>query len=324
MKRIFRYLFILVAVLNLSSCYTTEKFIVSGKVGTEIYTPEGIQLSVIGNDGQAQVTLPSDECYTYLLAKENKSNLYVPFALDYRNKSYAGTKTLTALAYTMAGAGAFCELVGLIAMLGGDEDVATPFFVAGSPLLLGGAFTGLVTDSRLKQTTRQYQFAYLKRQQTNSDIHFTEPIYTEPVKELALSGTSSQISLADAGWEQTQNKTVKLPFKSGEFDVTQVTTHFNDNNMKMEPEGKVTIERNVIQVNIPGNSYLKNKTIKIVKDLKRNKQFGDPLRTYNLYETSDGQEIGLYFDNSFEIVGSLIQMILIPVNESVAFEIAWF
>ena len=321
MKRIFQYLFVLVVIINLSSCYTTEKFVVNGKAGTGIYTPEGIQLSTIGDNGQAQVSLSSDECYTYLLAKENQSNSYVPFALDYHNKSYAGTKTLSALAYAMAGVGGFCELVGLIATLAGDGEVGTPFVVAGAPLLVGGGFMGMVTSNRLSQTTRQWQFAYLKQQQTNSDIRFTKPVYTEPVKKLALSESSSQRLLTNAGWKQEQNNTIELPFKSGTFDVIQVASYFNNNSIKMEPEGQITIKNNVIQINIHGNSYLQDKTIRITKDLKRNKRFGNPAHTFDLYETSDGQEIGIYSDDSFG--GVKAQVILIPINESVTFEISW-
>lgn len=327
MKRIFQCLFILIVIMSLSSCYTTEKFVVSGKVGTEIYTPDGERLSVIENDGLAKVMLPSDECYTYLLAKENRSNLYVPFALDYRNKSYVGTKTLSALAYAIIGAGLVGEIAGLAALLGGDEDIATPFLLAGGGGLLVGGFCGLVTNSRLGQTSHEWQFTYLKQQQTNSDIHFTQPVYTEPAKKLVPSESSFWESTYDgvtnAGWNQKRNKTVNLPFKSGSFDVIQVVTHFNGNSIKMEPEGKVTIEGNVIHVNIPGNSYLEDKTIRIIKDLKRNRRFGDPERTYDLYETSNEQEIGVYFDDSFESIGVLEQKILIPINESAMFEIAW-
>lgn len=138
-------------------------------------------------------------------------------------------------------------------------------------------------------------------------------VYYDPVSK----------SLRNIGREQ--NNIVKLPFKEGTFDVIQVVTHFNDDYVTMTPSGKVSIKDNFINISISENHILKDKTIKITKDLKRNRKFGKPERTYKLYETSDGKEIGIYFDNSLESMGvrTLEQKILISVDNSISFEIAW-
>lgn len=327
MKKILQFIFALFFIFNLSSCYTTEKITVYGKPGTEVYTPNKEKISEINSDGKAKVILSSDACYTYLLSKDVNSNMYIPFALDYKNKSYAGTKFLNGTAMCIASGGLVLTLAGAIAICAGDEEVGAPLFVSGTAPALLGAFTGMVTSSRLDQKNRQWQFKYLKNQQTNSDLNFTRPFFSEQPKHMNQSDSpSKQLAydkLAATGWEQKQNNIVKLPFKEGTFDVIQVVTHFNDDYVTMTPSGKVSIKDNFINISISGNSNLKDKTIKITKDLKRNKKFGEPERTYKLYKASDGKEIGIYFDDSLEAIGILEQKILISVDNSISFEIAW-
>lgn len=327
MKNILQFIFALFFISNLSSCYTTEKITVYGKPGTEVYTPNKEKISEINSNGKAKVILSSDACYTYLLSKDANSNMYIPFALDYKNKSYAGTKFLNGTAAILATGGVFLDLIGLVALCTGDDETGSTFFLSGTAPLLLGAFTGMATSSRLDQTTRKWQFKYLNNQKTNSDLNFTSPISSEQLKHMNQSASpSKQLAydkLAATGWKQKQNNIVKLPFKEGTFEVIQVVTHFNDDYITMTPSGKVSIKDNFINISISGNSNLKDKTIKITKDLKRNRKFGKPERTYKLYETSDGKEIGIYFDNSLEAMGILEQKILISVDNSISFEIAW-
>lgn len=322
MKNILQFIFALFFIFNLSSCYTTEKITVYGKPGTEVYTPNKEKISEINGDGKAKVILSSDACYTYLLSKDVNSNMYIPFALDYKNKSYAGTKFLNGTAMFITGGGFLLELAGVIALCAGDDESGSMLCLSGAaPLLLGG-ITGSVTSSRLDQKNRQWQFKYLKNQQTNSDLNFTRPFFSEQPKRINQSDSPSK-QLAATGWEQKQNNIIKLPFKEGTFDVIQVVTHFNDDYVTMTPSGKVSIKDNSINISIHGNKILKDKTIKITKDLRRNKKFGEPERTYKLYKASDGKEIGIYFDDSLEAMGVLEQKILISVENSISFEIAW-
>lgn len=316
MKKIIIYILMSISVVSLSACSTIEKFVVSGNPGTEIYTPEQEMLSVVGDDGKAVIKLSSDLCYTYLLSKDINSQQYIPFALDYKNTSYAGTKTLAAASGVIFTAGALSELIGCIAVLGGDEDVATPFLLGGAVMLPTGIISG-VTDARLSQITRQWQFSYLRNQQTNSDINFTMPVYSEPVKDrqtYAERGNSNYSSEANS---------LELPFKDGTYDVLEVVTYFNGGDLSLEPEGNVTIDGDIIKITIAGNTYLNEKSFKISRDLKKTRVFGEQEREYNLYEVSEGGQIGLYYDNSFEMFGVVEQRILLTANDSVIFEIAF-
>lgn len=250
--------------------------------------------------------------------------MFIPFALDYKNKSYAGTRMTAYLGYTVSICGDAALLAGsIVAAKGGTPGVV----LGGLSAALLGAGVGAPASFRMDQTTREWRFAYLDKQQTNADINFTQPVFSEPEKQIVQSETpSKQIkdeNLEAMGWGKSQGKVVKLPFKEGTFDVLQVVTHFNGDNMLMTPSGTVSVKGNTIRIRIPENKLLKDKTIKITKDLRKTKQFGEPERAYKLYQTSDGLEVGLYFDNSLESVGLVEQKILITVNESVAFEIAW-
>lgn len=322
MKNIFQLILSLFFIFNLSSCYTTEKLTVYGKPGTEIYTPYKEKLSEINSDGKAKVVLSSDGCYTYLLSKDANSNLYIPFALDYKNKSYIGTKMLIPLNGAIVLGGLTTAIVSGIAA--GEDDA--PLALVGLAAI-PASFVGTAASMRLNQTTRQWQFKYLNTQETNSDINFTCPVFSEPFKKIEQSEPLSEQQIYDklaaTGWEQKQNDVIKLPFKEGTFEVLQIVTHFNGDNITMESNGKVCIKGNSINISIPKNKFLKDKIIKITKDLKRNKRFGKPERTYKLYQTSDGNEIGIYIDDDLEAIGIIEQKILISVGNSVYFEIAW-
>lgn len=308
MKRIIWSLFALILIMNLTSCSTTEKIIVYGQEGTEIYTPTQEKLGIINNNGSANITLSSDACYTYLLAKNNNSELYVPFALDYKNKSYVGSKMLLGTEYVLFTTSLITTIAAAIAAGEDDAPLAAVGFVA-----IPTAFGGMATSARLNQTTRRWNFSYLDKQQTNSDICFTQPVYSEPEKTIVRQSANR----AKSG----KSRNAKLPFKSGK--VLQVVTYFNGESLTVEPEGQVKINGNQININVIGNAHLKNRTFKITKYLKRKKRIGDSKRAYDLFETSDQQEIGLYFDDSFGFMGVPEQRILIPVDNSIYFEVVW-
>lgn len=195
----------------------------------------------------------------------------------------------------------------------------------------------------LKSAAQEYTFAYYSLGVFYKDFNKEKAIYwfkefmddrykktgkedESTAKELRELGVYyDPVSKSSRNIGREQNNIVKLPFKEGTFDVIQVVTHFNDDYVTMTPSGKVSIKDNFINISISENHILKDKTIKITKDLKRNRKFGKPERTYKLYETSDGKEIGIYFDNSLESMGvrTLEQKILISVDNSISFEIAW-
>lgn len=163
------------------------------------------------------------------------------------------------------------------------------------------------------------------KQQTNSDMLFAHPVFSEPEKMEHSELLSLPISNEDEEVTRMQktDNTVNIPFKPGTYNVLQVVTHFNGESMKTEPKGTITIKNNMFYINIPGNEKLTNKKITITKELKKKINFGMPERVYSLYGTDDGQEIGIYFDDSFSQIGILEQKILLTVNKTILFEIAW-
>lgn len=168
----------------LTSCHTTQKFNVEGTAGTEIYTPGMQRLGVIGTDGTAKLIISSDEYYTYLLAKKPQSNLLVPFALDYEKKSHTGARLLESAGVMVTLYGAIVGIVG-VALSGNSGDNSGGALAAiGLGAAVGGATAWGVTHSRLKQKSYEYQFAYLKNQHANTDLQFTQPVFTESYKHV--------------------------------------------------------------------------------------------------------------------------------------------
>ena len=178
MKKLTQILLVFVVALNLSSCHTTEKFVVYGTPGTEIYTPTQERLGVIDYDGIARIKISSDGCYTYLLSKDSSSPLYIPFALDYENKSYIGSRV-----FVVAGGVVFLGslITGLVAGLtSGDDDA--PLASVALLAIPAGIGTSVISN-RLNQTTRQWKFTYRETQHTNSDLNFAQPVFSEPPKK---------------------------------------------------------------------------------------------------------------------------------------------
>lgn len=197
--------YIIVACILLASCTTTQKFNVAGTAGTEIYNSNMERVGVIGSNGKAKVTLPSDGYYAYLLSKSPNSNLLVPFALDYKKDRHIGTKVLAGTGYTLAGAGLVAAAVGAIGIASGDDaDMADGGFsstmaVAGLGAALVGTAIGFPSSSRLNQTSYDYQFRYLSSQHANTDIQFRQPVFSEPYKNFeqqdnVAPSTTSQAS----------------------------------------------------------------------------------------------------------------------------------
>lgn len=185
---------VMVVVAMFSSCSTTEKFYVSGTPNTKIYTPGYTHIATIGTNGKAKIEISSDNYYAFFLSKSPSSELYVPFALDYKKKGRWGTKFIAGTGMALVTAGLAAEIVGLAATLGGDEDVATPFFVGGAGVIGLGTVIGMPASSRLSQKSYEYQYQYLNNQQTNEDLRFTKAVFNEPFK----GGSQSQTVTASA------------------------------------------------------------------------------------------------------------------------------
>lgn len=141
MKNIVRLMTVLLFCSMINSCSTFQKITVLGEPETEIYTPNLEKVGTIKSDGKGEITLPRDGYYPFLLSCNGGSDIKIPFALDYKNKSYNGTRILCGV-----------------------------FFVVSIPVITVGMPGFLVTSKRLSETQRQWQFEYISKQSTNQDL----------------------------------------------------------------------------------------------------------------------------------------------------------
>lgn len=161
----------------LSSCSTYQKITVFGEPGTQILTPDLQEAGTIHNNGKLELTMSRDVCLALLLSKKGENGDVVPFAIDYKNRSYMGARTLYALEIASAAVGCFSMWVYLLPSIisGGESDSSLePFLFGGSVGAALGGFGGMVTSSRLRETQRVYQFEYLSKQSTNGDFKFAK------------------------------------------------------------------------------------------------------------------------------------------------------
>ena len=174
---IFKFIFLVGTTFTLFSCSTSQTLTIEGLPGTEILTPGLKNLGTIGNNHKTKITIPSDDYYAFLLARSNGSKELVPFALDYKNKKYRGTKAQSAIGIGLGVAGLFPMLTGAI-MLCADEDVeetGVAMILGGTGVALAGFAIGGPAYARLDQAQYQYQYKYLSSQSTNEDFTFTRP-----------------------------------------------------------------------------------------------------------------------------------------------------
>lgn len=175
MKRLIEILGIVVCVILLHSCTTSQKVTVQGTPGTEIYSPTMERLGVVSSNGKVSFKISSDDYFSYLMSKNAGANELIPFALDYKRHSFIGTQILKWTGYTVVTAGAFAALVGGFACIGGDGDeVGEPFLAAGGVAAALGTIIGMPADMRSNQTQYEHKYKYLSVQETNQDVHFTQ------------------------------------------------------------------------------------------------------------------------------------------------------
>lgn len=159
---------IALALSVMSSCKSTQTFYVHGTPGTEI-----LGYGTIDQSGKMNIKTErrrkysGQSYYHFLLAKSPESNLWVPFALDYRdhNRSFKkrGSKAMTITLGSLSLGG---SVVGVAGFLSGSPEVG----LAGLGVSLAGL--GLMFPFALSSDFDEldYNYDYLKHQTTNNDL----------------------------------------------------------------------------------------------------------------------------------------------------------
>lgn len=178
MKRLIELLGIVVCVILLHSCTTSQKITVQGTPGTEIYSPTMDRLGVVGSNGKVSLKISRHTYYSYLMSKNVGGNEFVPFALDYKhcNNTLAATVSYIGTVTALTGA-----LVGGISLaVGGDTPEITG---VGAALLGAGGLMAIPSNYYYRKTHGDDQFKYLNNQRTNQDFSFL------PIKDTGYNKT---------------------------------------------------------------------------------------------------------------------------------------
>lgn len=177
MKRLIELLGIVVCVILLHSCTTSQEITVQGTPGTEIYSPTMDRLGVVDSNGKVSLKISRYVYYSYLMSKNARTNEFVPFALDYKycNNTLAGAVYYVGLSATLTGA-----LVTGISLAVGDTPEITTL---GAAMLGIGALTAIPSNIYTKKTHDFDQFKYLNKQRTNQDFIFL------PIKDTGCNKT---------------------------------------------------------------------------------------------------------------------------------------
>ncbi len=182
---------LLLLCVTLFSCSTKQTITIKGEPQSVIYAPNMEKLAVIDNSGTAEVTISSDDYYAYLLSKKPNTNNYIPFALDYKTKSYNETYFLKYTGIGLTSLSCGIMLVGTIMALAGEEDVSGIIIGSGAAGTLLGVGLGWPADLRSQQTQYEYHYKYLSAQKTNDDINFLPITDNGERKELSTPKADS-------------------------------------------------------------------------------------------------------------------------------------
>lgn len=263
-----RYIYIILmmpTLLALTSCYTSSKFTVETLPGTEILTSEYKLLAVANNEGKATIKISDDFFYSFLLSHQPNTNNYVPFALDYKYKSYIGTRLQYWGGIFLSSLGIVPMLAGTVAAIQGDDDLVGPFFGAGIALETVGLGMGIPANMRSEQENQDNQYKYLSQQRTNHDIPISKPILTAqqetkskaiPLKKEESSEEKSTVSTKRVSQQST--KTLKdygaqiegIYIGNGKLTSNSQTIEtYKDIRVILSRESKETVIVNVVESN---------------------------------------------------------------------------
>lgn len=177
MKRLIELLGIVVCVILLHSCTTSQEITVQGAPGTEIYSPTMDRLGVVDSNGKVSLKISRHVYYSYLMSKNARTNEFVPFALDYKycNNNLAGAGYHLGLSATLAGA----LFTGISLAVGDTPELTT----VGAAILGTGALTAISSNLYYLKSHGWDMFKYLNKQRTNQDFIFL------PIKDTGYNKT---------------------------------------------------------------------------------------------------------------------------------------
>lgn len=249
MKTIIQIAFVSIFIFVFSSC-SPQNFWVYGNEGTEIYNAEKEKLATISNEGKVKISLKNNDYHTFLLAKTPQSSDYVPFAIDYKKMNLA-----------------FYYSIGIIPPI---------YLFVTIPV---GCAKGMEFNRG---------FSVLKEQNANSDIHFTDPVYTESYKEISENSNTSisnrriketdDMTRDESNGVQTQKSLRTLRNYANEVEGEYIGT------------GKLLLDGNVIETYSMIKVILKvvSKNMVSVQVVESGESFFDSADNYTVTKDKDG------------------------------------
>lgn len=222
MKKIVYMYISIVLVVVMSSCSSMQTISVCGKPGTLIYTPDMDKIAVIPDNGITDVVLSKENTYHYLLSKEINNDLYVPFGLDFNNKSIGSSVVNNAYALS----GFMAIATGLTAVVGsglGASGESYGWMMVGIGFGVMIPFTVLAAklSTAIDYDQYKYKYKYLTEQQTNQDILLS------PLKQTADYKTVSRKKYHKPSYEMV--KVEKNEIKEKKY------MDFSDNKQEEKP-----------------------------------------------------------------------------------------
>lgn len=195
MRKIFYISLITLLGLSSISCSSTVDFTVNGRPGTIIYSPTNQQLATIEHNGKAKVKIDRKKFYPYLLSKSANAEEPIPFALNFKGKSYTGHEIAAYTAYTVSLLGSGVAIASGISAAKDDSDTKLPAIALGAAL--AGALTGLPITFYLDNVDANHGFKYEKQQYTNEDLYL----------DLSPRTNNNNSKKQDTGNKKDKNKT---------------------------------------------------------------------------------------------------------------------
>ena len=217
-------IYILIAMISLSSCTTTEKMTVYATPGTRIFTSlEDKNPKVVSSSGSVKIEVPSDGYYAYMLAQEPNNNFLVPFGIDCKGNKHIGTKALYLTGAAIMSAGVGGLVAGGAAYIGGDKDFGNIALLSGVGAMSLGAAIGTPAKWRLDQKAYDYNFTYKKHQHVDKDLHLLPLMNVDPEKNSSKieTTTAPKRSKATVGNTSKSDKPNTSKVKKGLRDYGQ-------------------------------------------------------------------------------------------------------